>query len=153
MRVNSACSRVPGIEPLLLIEEISHRVYNEYAQAIAGIRAAARNAGSSAARGALESAAARLVQFADAHRALQAPRENEEMDLAGHLRTLCAVTTAATLRDRDIHITLDAKPTILLAGRCWRVALIVAELITNSVRHGFQGQSGEIRVAVSHTMA
>jgi NAD(P)H-dependent FMN reductase len=62
------------IEPLILVEEISHRVVNEYSQAIAIIRLAAAEVVSREAREALGSAATRLIHFAEAHRALQAPR-------------------------------------------------------------------------------
>ena len=32
--------------------------------------------------------------------------------------------------------------------RCWRLGLIVAELVTNAVRHAFKGRRGTIRVEI-----
>ena len=135
-------------EPLLLVEEITHRVINEYAQAIAGIRLAARKAASNEAQAALAAAASRLLSFAEAHRALQAPVLGGNVDLADTLHRLCATMSAARLQERGIRLTLSDVPVSLAAGRCWRVALIVSELITNSMRHGLRGGPGNIRVEV-----
>jgi two-component sensor histidine kinase len=37
----------------------------------------------------------------------------------------------------------------LEAERCWRIGLIVSELIRNAARHGLKGRSGSIVVALS----
>jgi two-component sensor histidine kinase len=34
------------------------------------------------------------------------------------------------------------------SARCWRLGLIVSELITNAVRHAFDGVGGNIRVEI-----
>jgi two-component sensor histidine kinase len=133
-------------EPLLLVEEISHRVINEYAQAIAGIRLAAREVASDEAQAALAAAASRLLSFAEAHRALQAPILSGNVDLAETLSRLCATMSVARLQERGIRLTLSAASVLLAADRCWRVALIVCELITNGMRHGLRGGPGNIRV-------
>ncbi len=52
--------------------------------------------------------------------------------------------TAVSLRDRGIRLTLATERIELNAARCWRVALIVSELITNAARHGLQGGPGNI---------
>jgi two-component sensor histidine kinase len=133
-------------KPLLLVEEISHRVINEYAQAIAGIRLAAREVASNEAQVALAAAASRLLSFAEAHRALQAPVLSGNVDLADTLTRLCATMSVARLQERGVRLTLSASSVMLAADRCWRVALIVCELITNGMRHGLQGGPGNIRV-------
>ncbi|TPG42663.1 sensor histidine kinase [Sphingomonas koreensis] len=133
-------------EPLLLVEEISHRVINEYTQAIAGLRLAARGVANGEAQTVLTQAAARLLTFADAHRALQAPIADGTVDLADALARLCATMSVARLQERGIKLTLSAASLPLAAGRCWRVALIISELITNSMRHGLAGRPGSIRV-------
>jgi two-component sensor histidine kinase len=134
------------VDPLVLVAEISHRVVNEYSQAIAGIRIAARNTASSEAREILATAVTRLHSFAEAHRALQAPRSGESLDLADYLQRLCEAVTAASLQERGIRLTLIADRAVLAPERCWRVALVVSELITNCVRHGLKNGPGCIRV-------
>jgi two-component sensor histidine kinase len=136
------------VDPLLLVEEISHRVINEYAQAIAGIRLAARGIAPGDAQSVLATAATRLLSFAEAHRALQAPASQGNLDLADVLGRVCATMSVARLQERGISLTLSAASVPLAAERCWRVALIVAELITNSMRHGLHGGPGNIGVEV-----
>lgn len=133
----------------MLVSEISHRVVNEYSQAIAGIRLAARNAGSSEAREVLAAAATRLLSFAEAHRALQAPRTDAAVDIALYLEQLCEAVTAAALQERGILLALTATSALLPPARCWRVALIVSELINNGVRHGLKGGPGSICVELT----
>ena len=135
-------------DPLLLVEEISHRVINEYAQAVAGIRLAARQTPSLEARVVLAATAFRLLDYAEAHRALLPPVSAERLDLAEALDRLCATMTVARLQERGVRLTLSSAPVTLASDRCWRVALIVSELITNSLRHGLQNGPGEIRVDI-----
>lgn len=50
------------------------------------------------------------------------------------------------LLERDARLILTTERIMLPAGCCWRVALIIAELITNSLRHGVREGPGEIVV-------
>lgn len=137
-------------DPLVLVAEISHRVINEYSQAIAGIRVAAQRTASGEAQEILANAVTRLLTFAEAHKALQAPRPGDNLDLAEYLTRLCKAVTAASLQERGIRLILTADCATLSAERCWRVALIVSELITNGVRHGLKNGAGNIRVEVAN---
>jgi two-component sensor histidine kinase len=132
--------------PLLLVEELSHRVINEYAQAIAMVRLSAARTASPEAQVALLSTASRLDSFAQAHRALLAPRVQGDIELSHYLEGLCRAMTAAILAERDIRLSLVGETVVLAADRCWRVALIVAELITNAARHGLAARAGTILV-------
>jgi two-component sensor histidine kinase len=135
-------------DPLILVEEISHRVFNEYSQAIAGITLAARSVISNEAKAILITAAARLLKYAEAHRALQAPRSSEAVDLGDYIRNLCAAMRVSSLQERGVHLIFTADAVTLPSERCWRVALIVSELITNCVRHGLKNGPGTIRVEI-----
>lgn len=146
MPAQTFCPASPRPEPLLLVEEISHRVVNEYAQAIASIRLAASATASPECRIALNNAATQLHGYAEAHRALQAPASGAGIELGLYLQTLCGAIAAASLRERSICLTLTLDTVILPAERCWRVALIVSELITNAVRHGLNGGPGQVLV-------
>jgi two-component sensor histidine kinase len=147
MYKNSTCSPTAlQAEPLMLVEEINHRVFNEYAQAIASIRLAAKGLKSDEARDELASVASRLQLYADAHRAHQAPVGAYSADLAVYLETLCVAVMAARLEGRGVLLTFSATPVLLAAERCWLVALIVSEFITNSARHGLRGGAGNMRV-------
>jgi two-component sensor histidine kinase len=131
---------------LILVEEINHRIFNEYAQAIASIRLAARRLGSDQAREELGLVASRLQLYADAHRAHQAPVAPYSADLAIYLETLCVAVTAARLEGRGVLLSFAATSVLLATERCWLVALIVSEFISNSARHGLRGGAGNMRV-------
>jgi two-component sensor histidine kinase len=142
--------KMPGraTEPLLLVEEISHRVVNEYAGAIAAINFEATRIADADARAALRRSSDRLQAFAEAHRALQAPAAPGDMCLDDYLDRLCAALSEASLRERGVKLILVEDNVTLAAEQCWRVGLIVAGLITNSVQHGFDGSKGMIVVEV-----
>lgn len=135
---------------LHLVEEISHRVINEYGEAIAILSIAASRA-SEMAGPALALAAERLRAMAEAHRSLLVPVADEEMDLGLHVGELCACMSRASLGERGIRLTVASDEIPLNAARCWRVGLIVSELVRNAVRHGLKGRQGSIRVALNRS--
>ncbi len=137
------------IEPWLLVEEITHRVANEYAAAIASISLAAARCAHADARTALDGAARRLLDHADVHRALQPPPAGGPVDLSRHLRELCGAMVRASLAERNIHLTLVEEMIEIEAEQSWRVGMIVAELITNAARHGLRRRGGSIIVELS----
>ena len=142
----SAASTEPP--PLLLVGEISHRVLNEYTHAIATLSLARAGTTDIAALSALAAAESRLRAYADVHRALRPPPSARPCDLGQYLETVCAALSCASLRDRGVRLTLVPSEVPLAADRCWRVALIVAELVNNAVRHAFHQGGGRILVEV-----
>lgn len=51
-----------------------------------------------------------------------------------------------------IHLVVDADTLPLQSERCWRLGLIVHELVTNSVRHAsFDHGNGEIKIQLTRT--
>jgi two-component sensor histidine kinase len=139
---------IPSNDHLLLVEEISHRVLNQYAIAVASIGVEASGIADKDARAVLERAAGRLRAQANAHRALQPPAFVGEVDLGAYLGRLCAALYDAMLSESGVKLTLAHDQIDLAADRCWRVGLIVVELMTNSFRHGFKGGGGTIVVEV-----
>jgi two-component sensor histidine kinase len=141
----------PGFQPLHLIDEISHRVINEYTEAICTLAQAASGVRDDHALVALTLAATRLRGHAEAHRALQSPRTEGPMDLAEYIGQLCACLSKAPLAEHGVRLTLDADEVWLDADRCWRVGLIVAELVRNAARHGLSGAAGDIWVEIGES--
>jgi len=134
--------------PLLLVGEISHRVLNEYTHAIATLSLARAVTTDVTARSALADAERRLRAYADLHRALRPPRADRRRDLGTYLEGVCAALSCASLRERGVRLTLVPSEVMLPADRCWRVALIIAELVNNAVRHAFDEGGGRILVEV-----
>jgi two-component sensor histidine kinase len=141
----SAASPLP---PLHLLEEISHRVANEYAEAIATLRLAAADAGDAQVAGALGAVAKRLRAHAAAHRALLAPAAGGRIDLADYVGQVCATMTEASLGPCGVRLLVEADEIWLDSGRSWRVGLIVAELVRNAAHHGLRRGPGAIRVSI-----
>jgi two-component sensor histidine kinase len=133
------------LRSLVLVEEITHRVVNEYAAAI-GCLGLAASAAAPQARSALAAAADRLHAQAAAHRALTPPVDAIVTDLGEYLANLCAALSAAYLAERGVRLTLIQQPAPLEADRCWYVGLIVAELVTNAARHGLAGGNGSVTI-------
>ena len=144
-------SEAISLQPLHLVDEISHRVVNEYAEAICTLGRAARAAHDSQAQLALTSAATRLLAQAEAHRALQAPVADGPMDLARYIVELCACLARAPLAEAGVRLKVTADEIWLDADRCWRVGLIVAELVRNAARHGLPCGVSAIWVVVEDT--
>jgi two-component sensor histidine kinase len=105
------------------------------------------------ARVALQRAAARLAAFADAHRALQSPEAAADLNLGDYLNHLLGTLSQAGLRDHGVTLRLLDDDITLAPERCWRVGLIVAELVTNSAKHGRGGRGGAIIVELRPTEA
>jgi two-component sensor histidine kinase len=120
---------------LVLVEEFAHRVLNEYTLAIAGLKIAARGICDDTARGQLTDAADRLFAYAHVHRALAMPIETH-CDLADYIGQVCSASANALAPGTRFRVCLETAGTVLRSDRCWRLALIVSELIHNAARHG-----------------
>jgi two-component sensor histidine kinase len=136
------------LKPLHLVEEISHRVVNEYTEAVCSLNLAASSTTDPDARETLIKAAGGLRARAEAHRALQAPVFGEQMDLTGYIARVCASMAKARLTERRIQLTVRGDEACLEADRCWRVGLIVAELVNNAERHGYFDGPGAVWVDI-----
>lgn len=134
--------------PLHLVEEINHRVVNQYAEAISSLALAAAMTTSQPARHALSLAAERLRAHAETHRALLPPAVEGVVDLADYIGRLCASLAKAGLADNRVRIAVETDDVWLAADRCWRIGLIVAELVRNAACHGPSGGPGAIVVRI-----
>ena len=144
-----ASARGAGL-PLHLVEEINHRVVNEYAEAISGLSLAAAGPVGGDLQQALRQAADRLHAHAENHRALLPPME-ARVNLADYVGRLCAAFSRATLAERRIGLVLETDDVWLASDRAWRLGLAVAELIRNAARHGLHGRGGVIWVQVTRS--
>jgi two-component sensor histidine kinase len=90
-----------------------------------------------------------LQNYADVHRALQMPAYNTLMDASTYIRALCQSIKRARLDQRGIELVLAETPLLLHSEQCWKLGMIVAELITNTTRHAFSDHGGSIRIELS----
>jgi two-component sensor histidine kinase len=133
-------------EARLLLREYSHRINNEFALAISAISIAARRSTTDETRSALALIEDQLFNYAQVHHVLQMPEHSFKIDAAAYLHDLCGAINRSKLANKGIELVLAARRVQMNSERCWRLGLIVSELITNAVRHAFDECGGMIRV-------
>jgi two-component sensor histidine kinase len=143
---NAPSSRSSASEDRLLLDELTHRVSNELAAAIGIVTAAAARSSATEVKIALDRVRERLESWARVQLALQMPDYDTLIDASLYLRQLCHALVRSKLNWQDIELTVSAAPLKLHSVQCWRMGLIVAELVTNSARHAFSGNGGIINV-------
>jgi two-component sensor histidine kinase len=130
----------------VLLHELNHRTNNEFAAAIGGVSLAAARSSNDDVKAALTAVEQLLQHYAHVHRALQIPEDDTLIDAANYLRQLCLSISQSHLAYRKIKLVLAVEPLQLQADPCWRLGMIVYELIINAARHAFQNGQGEIGV-------
>jgi two-component sensor histidine kinase len=133
----------------LLLQEMAHRINNELTSTISIISCTAERSTNCEVKVALAKVTEHLYDHARVYRALQMPTADRRIDAAAYLRELCQSISRAKLRHNGIELVLVEHPLELNSAQCWRLGLIVSELITNACRHAFAGGGGTIRVELN----
>jgi two-component sensor histidine kinase len=139
-------SKRSSSEARLLLREYSHRINNEFASAIGAISVAAAHSANNEAKAVLAAVQDQLQNYAQVHHALQLPEHSSCVDAAAYLQQLCRAISRSKLDRKGIELRLVERPFRMDSERCWRLGLIVSELITNAERHAFRNTGGCIRV-------
>jgi two-component sensor histidine kinase len=138
--------KLPFSEQLLLLHEMNHRIGNEFAFITSIVSVIARRSQNEEVKAALTSVIAFVHRLVDVHRALQVPEHDTCTDAAAYLRKLCLSISRSKLDHMQTRLVLAAAPLQLQSDDCWRLGMIVYELITNAAKHAFPNGGGEIRV-------
>jgi two-component sensor histidine kinase len=133
----------------LLLRELSHRVKNEFASAIGHVSLIASRSTNEDVKLALAGVADLLHRYAGVHRALQMPTYSTAIDASGYIRALCQSIQSARLDHKNVDLLLVAIPLRLRSEQCWKLGMIIAELIMNSMRHAFDDGGGTIQIQMS----
>jgi two-component sensor histidine kinase len=137
----------PNPDGSLLLRELDHRIKNELTCAIYAVSAKAVQSDSVAVKAALLDVVDLLHQWGDVHRALRMPEQGRLTDAATYLQQLCLATTKYRLDRLAIRVLFSADDLQLEGERCWKLGLIVSELLTNVARHAqFDARHPELRV-------
>lgn len=132
-----------------LFRELQHRVANNL-QFVASFLWLKRKslAAESAGAEALDAARARLDMMSRVHRRLHDP-SSVDQPIGDYLRSLCMDLIQAS-DTPDVRLIVQTDSVILNLEALMSVSLIVAELVTNSLKHASQGRKdGEIRIGVT----
>jgi two-component sensor histidine kinase len=133
----------------LLVREMAHRINNEFASAISLISLTAARTDNEEVKLALAGVADHLHGYARVHRALQMPMRIERVNASEYLRSLCRSISQSKLAYRGIELVYVDSRVELSSERCWKLGMIVSELVTNAARHAFGEGGGTIRVELS----
>lgn len=133
----------------VLFRELQHRVANNL-QFVAAVLVRRRKLLKSdpVCAGALESAQTRLETMSRVHRRLHDPASLDQ-PLQTYLEALCADLIKAS-DTPDIGLTVESPPVVLSLNALMSLSLIVAELVTNSLKHAFRNRStGRIDISIT----
>jgi two-component sensor histidine kinase len=133
-------------EEQLLVGELTHRMNNEFAAAVAVVSLAAARSPNDEVKSALAEVEARLHSYVQVNRWLQIPSQDTVIDASAHLRWLCQSISRSRLDCRGIELQFAGRPLQMNSERCWRLSMIISELITNAARHAFGDGGGKIQV-------
>jgi two-component sensor histidine kinase len=87
-----------------------------------------------------------LEAFASVQRLLYVPDVMTCVDGCAYVRQLCRALSRAKLAEKGIELEFVEKPFRIDSEQCWRLGMILYELVTNASKHAFRGDSGWIRV-------
>src|SRR6266850_7688481 len=139
--------QLPNPDGSLLLRELNHRIRKELTSAIYAVSAKAVQSDSVAVKAALLDVVDLLHQCADVHQALHMPDQGRLADAARYLQQVCFSITKYRLDRLAIRVLFSADDLRLEGERCWKLGLIVSELLTNVARHAqFDARHPELRV-------
>lgn len=129
-----------------MVGEINHRVRNTL-QAVAGLlRMEMEAKPARPLKEALARGVARLQSVAVIHDLLQT-RDLSFVDIKNAAGRIAQLTAQTAARDNEIEMRVTGARVMLPSQHAANVALVLSELVDNSVRHGFAGRS-EGRVSI-----
>ena len=139
--------QLPNPDESLLLRELNHRIRNDLTSAVHTVSAKAVQSDSVAVKAALLDVADLLHQWGDVHQALHMPERGHLTDAATYLQRLCFAVTKHRLDRLAIRVLFSSGDLRLEGERCWKLGLIVSELLTNVARHAqFDAEHPELRV-------
>ena len=138
-----------ALEGRTLLDELNHRIKNELASVINLVTFKAVWTDNVDAKEELSKVVDLLHQHVQVHSILTMPDREALVDAGEQLRELGLAMSRCKLDRMNIRLVLAAETLPLESERCWRLALVIYELVTNAVRHAcFDGRDGEIKITL-----
>ena len=135
------------------IREIHHRVKNNLQTVASLLRLQSRRLGSEEAQQALTESVRRISSIALVHETLsQDSRQRVSFDKVAQ-RLVDMLGTGLTDPDHPVHMRIDGTAGELPAEVATPLALVLSEMLQNSVEHAFPGRGGNIEVGLERRAA
>ncbi|AAK22272.2 PAS domain-containing protein [Caulobacter vibrioides] len=132
-----------------LLHEVDHRVKNNLQLISSLLLLQNRRVPDPAVKASLRGMLGRVNAIATVHRRLFQSEDVERFDVSAFIRDMVADLMGSAMRD-DIRVELDLERVEIPAAKAAPLALVVNELLTNALRHGFpEGRGGRIFVGLS----
>jgi two-component sensor histidine kinase len=142
----------PALQERTLLDELNHRIKSELASVINLVSFQAIWTDNVEAKEELSNIVDLLHQHVEVHNILTMPDRDGLADAGEQLRRLGLAMTRSKLERMNIRLVLSADTLPLESERCWRLALVMYELMANAARHArFDGRNGEIKVRLMRT--
>lgn len=132
-----------------LLHEVDHRVKNNLQLISSLLLLQNRRVTDPAVKNSLRGMLERVSAIATVHRRLFQSDDVERFDVSAFVRDLVADMMGSARRD-DITVRLDLERIDVAASKAAPLALVISELFSNALRHGFPaGHGGEIFVGIT----
>lgn len=131
-----------------LLREVHHRVKNNLQVIMSLLRLEAERAGQPTTIQVLREMQGRIFAMASLHESLYRSDQLDRVDLSDYIRRVCTqLFQSASIAPSAVRLLFDLEPVYLELHQAIPCGLLVNELVSNSLKHGFpDGRTGEIRV-------
>ena len=136
----------------MLIQEVHHRVKNNLQVMASLMSIQASKISDPVLAEVLYESRNRVMAIAYVHELLYRSADFSSLKVSDYLGELVGALTATYGLGRDIRINLDVDETGLPVDKAVPCGLIVSELVTNSLKHGFYGRPGGVISVSVHTV-
>ncbi|MBB5744517.1 histidine kinase dimerization/phosphoacceptor domain -containing protein [Brevundimonas variabilis] len=135
----------------LLLHEVDHRVKNNLTMIGSLLRLQARSLPDPSLGQTLNSMLERVDALATVHRRLYQSNDITTFDAGAFVETLAADVIGSSGR-ANIAVEVDVEPIMIPSAHASAVGLVVNELLTNAVKHGFpDGREGTLKVTATQS--
>ncbi len=132
-----------------LLHEVDHRVKNNLQLISSLLLLQNRRVADPVLKASLRGMLGRVNAIATVHRRLFQSEDVERFDVSAFIRDMVADLMGSAGRE-DVQVLLDLERVEIPASKAAPFALVVNELLTNALRHGFpEGRGGRILISVT----
>ena len=129
----------------LLLQEVNHRIKNSL-QLVASLLQLQASRTGGYARRSLEQAETRIMAVAALHRDLYQHHRYDSVEMRGYLQGLATQITGSLGGAAADDLIVDADEVALPTDSAVPIGLIVNELVTNAIKHGYLGGRGSVAI-------